>query len=520
MSKKPSINFLLSCLLSCSLPTALLIPSFSAFSAPDRFDYDLDDDGLIEINDLADLNEMRNDLNGKSLYGSSLGCPDDDDGFINGGCNGYELTVDLDFDTNKDGVIDFNDDYWNYGEGWIAIGSNWDHFSANFNGNNHEISNLYINQPSGSYLGLFAYTNVGTISNLRLGGAQMLVEGNTGVGALVGRAIYTEIQNVTISGEVRANDSVGGVVGVAARSVHLNQCVHQGVIQSSGDKIGGLVGSLDAIGSVTNSYNLGQVNGGRETGGLVGYAYQNAEISQSFNVGAVVGADYTGGLVGRLRSNITVANTFNTGHVSRSSSDYVGGLVGFSDSSSVVNSSFSSGKVSGLGVSGGLMGHAIDLSVRNSYWAIDTSTQDTSGATSEESSYVGLYLSVLQCPLLASTNAFNSECVSSDGVIENLDNPVTLFYQWDDNIWDFGDEDQLPALILNGVIFRDSDGDGKLDLHDASPYDHDDSTSSHEGSVPDGEVAGSNAPWFLLLLLFGVLFRTSRKRGIKESTQG
>ena len=78
----------------------------------------------------------------------------------------------------------------------------------------------------------------------------------------------------------------------------------------------------------------------------------------------------------------------------------------------------------------------------------------------------------------------------------------------------------MPALILNGVIFRDSDGDGKLDLHDASPYDHDDSTSSHEGSVPDGEVAGSNAPWFLLLLLFGVLFRTSRKRGIKESTQG
>ena len=49
------------------------ILSFNAFAAGDRVDYDLDDDGLIEINSLADLDEIRNNLDGTSLYGESTG---------------------------------------------------------------------------------------------------------------------------------------------------------------------------------------------------------------------------------------------------------------------------------------------------------------------------------------------------------------------------------------------------------------------------------------------------------------
>ncbi|MEK9765695.1 MAG: hypothetical protein VW274_04385, partial [Thalassolituus sp.] len=73
--------------------------SFTAFAESGREDYDLDDDGLIEINDLSDLDEIRNNLDGTSLYGTSQGCPE-------AGCNGFELTTDLDFDTNADGVMD------------------------------------------------------------------------------------------------------------------------------------------------------------------------------------------------------------------------------------------------------------------------------------------------------------------------------------------------------------------------------------------------------------------------------
>ena len=94
-------------------PLRLLMPMIlgclimpSAFAESGRADYDLDDDGLIEINSLADLDEIRNNLDGTGLYGDSTGCPVD-------GCIGFELTTTLDFDTNADGVMDTNDAYWN-----------------------------------------------------------------------------------------------------------------------------------------------------------------------------------------------------------------------------------------------------------------------------------------------------------------------------------------------------------------------------------------------------------------------
>lgn len=62
-----------------------------------REDYDLDNDGLIEINDLADLNEIHNNLEEACLYGVQSGCPED-------ACIGFELTTDLDFDSNSESV--------------------------------------------------------------------------------------------------------------------------------------------------------------------------------------------------------------------------------------------------------------------------------------------------------------------------------------------------------------------------------------------------------------------------------
>ena len=69
------------------------------FSAPA---VDRDQNGLIEIDNLAMLHNMRHDLTGTSYKtsegsaGSSLGCPDMR-------CIGYELTGDLDFDADGDG---------------------------------------------------------------------------------------------------------------------------------------------------------------------------------------------------------------------------------------------------------------------------------------------------------------------------------------------------------------------------------------------------------------------------------
>ena len=103
--------------------------SFLVTVALGNRDYDVDDDGLIEVGNLAQLDAVRYDLNGdgvvddasdwQSYYdafdqSSLMGCPD--------GCTGYELTASLDFDTNNSGAIDPGDTYWNNGEGWTPIG--------------------------------------------------------------------------------------------------------------------------------------------------------------------------------------------------------------------------------------------------------------------------------------------------------------------------------------------------------------------------------------------------------------
>ena len=100
-------------------------------------DHDVDDDNLIEVATLAQLDAMRHDLDGDGLpadwgpyYAAfaegalDMGCPD--------ACEGYELTADLDFDTNGSGGADAGDTFWNGGAGWEPIGSDSDPFAATF----------------------------------------------------------------------------------------------------------------------------------------------------------------------------------------------------------------------------------------------------------------------------------------------------------------------------------------------------------------------------------------------------
>ena len=87
-------------------------------------DYDSDDDGLIEIGNLAQLDAVRHDPDGDgapataSATAYAAAFPDRGSWMACGGltgCVGYELQVDLDFDTNNSGDADSGDTYWNNG---------------------------------------------------------------------------------------------------------------------------------------------------------------------------------------------------------------------------------------------------------------------------------------------------------------------------------------------------------------------------------------------------------------------
>ena len=245
-------------------------------------DYDTDEDGLIEISTLAQLNAVRWDLNGdgaaaagnQSNYNSAFGGASASMGCPTGGCSGYELTRDLDFDTDGDGstwsgatpASDSGDTYHNSGNGWSPIGANATpsdstHFNATFDGNGHSIHNLFANGERG-WSGLFAaLRGSAVVRSLGLPNAHVR-RGFTYVGALAGEN-WGRVEAVWTTGAVAGNSVVGGLVGennsgatiVASYSTSAVDC-HEA---DPANTAGGL--TAENAGTVTASYSTGTVSG-------------------------------------------------------------------------------------------------------------------------------------------------------------------------------------------------------------------------------------------------------------------
>ena len=353
------------------------VQAFSVTITAGNRDYDVDDDGLIEVATLAQLDVLRYDLNGDGWtdagtdwtpYGAAflesalgMGCP------RRGGCRGYELTADLDFDTDGSGVVDENDAYWNDGAGWAPIGvytggvytggglifPDGDPFTALFEGNGHTLTNLFINRPTEDGIGLFGYVRNGEIRDLGL--VDISVTGRDAVGGLAG---------------VMDAFFFGLGFGCYVRRGHVTGRV------SGRDTVGGVVGGPDVW--VLNSYAAVRVSGtANRIGGLAGVSYA---VSSSYATGRVSGTDSVGGLVGNSRSEILAS--YATGRVSGSgtrpsgadtcgSQGGVGGLVG--NACGTIRASYATGPVSGEASVGGLVGSASDIRAYSSYWDLDTS---------------------------------------------------------------------------------------------------------------------------------------------------
>ena len=318
-------------------------------------DYDADNDGLIEISNLSQLNAVRWDLDGdgesrdsgyaQAFPGAvpSMGCPD-------AGCTGYELTGDLDFDTNGNGQADAGDTYWNEGDGWEPI-SGFD-FEATFDGAGHTIANLYINRSAASSVGLFGSTDSDSvIKNIGLVSAS--VKGNNKVGSLVGEH-RGRIDNSYATGTVDGNEEVGGLVGSVSGSTIANSNSASSVA-GLGNEVGGLVGGSFSSGLIIDSHATGSVTGNGEVGGLIGSSW-SVTIRNSYATGSVTGTSgNVGGLVGNTFSSVTVADSYATGPVT--GTNQVGGMVGSGRSANISNC-YATGNVTGTGEVGGLIGSA------------------------------------------------------------------------------------------------------------------------------------------------------------------
>ena len=289
---------------------------------------DSDNDGLIDINTLEELNNIRNNLEGTSYKvsadgsGNSEGCPAT-------GCDGYELMGNLDFadaasyaagSINSDWRPNRADPDMATNAGWEPIGScNEDTgdfgsnpcgdaddtpFVAMFEGNGYTISNLYTRDAGG--VGLFGITaesaeirNVGLIDNNSYG------EG--GINRVGGLAGYND-------GEIIASYATGSADGGAGVST-----------------VGGLVGF--SSGEIITSYATGNANG-RTAGGLAGR--NDGEIIASYATGDSMNGDRVGGLVGWNYGGAIIAS-YATGNAD---GDIVGGLVGWNNGEIIASYGF------------------------------------------------------------------------------------------------------------------------------------------------------------------------------------
>ena len=207
-------------------------------------------------------------------------------------------------------------DTTNWNNGWIPIGGrdsqtladNFKRFKGIYNGNNHSISDLYINSNI-IYNGLFGRIDTqGKVVNLNISNVNLFVGDSGGkTGSLVGEN-GGDIYNCSSSGTLTSSSSgVGGLVGQNTRNIQ-NSYSTATVIQTVGGQAGGLVGLNQFY--IKNSFANGSVNGTDKTGGLVG-SYQTTKR-----------------YIEKCYSNSTVANNGIN----------VGGFLGWLQSGSIVNS--------------------------------------------------------------------------------------------------------------------------------------------------------------------------------------
>jgi len=208
------------------------------------------------------------------------------------------LVADIDLEGKTDGT----------GRKWTPIGStgeNSNNFRGHFDGGNHTITNLYIDETRAG-VGLFGEVRLGTV------------------------------ENFTIYGDVKFYGDcsyVGGVIGSAPGANGTDVPDHNGA-------------TIRNITSYVNVTLVENAHGSSYVGGFIGYAnhetiIENCSWYGTLDLGAYRADSGVGGLVGRLydKSNVTIRNcgaygTIKTSYKSGTHNNYdtiyIGGVLSYS----------------------------------------------------------------------------------------------------------------------------------------------------------------------------------------------
>jgi hypothetical protein len=194
----------------------------------------------------------------------------------------------------------------NNGLGWSPIGNGSAAFTGYFDGNDHQLNNLYINRPDENYVGFFGKLDGATVTGLGVNGN---ITGKLYVGLLAGFAgTGASLSVCTTSGQVAGSSNCGGFAGWIESASTLTDCYSSGDV-SGLSKIGGLVG-LNLSSTITRCFSIGQVSGNTDLGGLVGKSSSGTVISSFWDTQTSAQSGSAGG-TGRSTLQMKRSNTYS-----------------------------------------------------------------------------------------------------------------------------------------------------------------------------------------------------------------
>ena len=300
-----------------------------------------------------------------------------------------------------------------YERSWVGIGKTHYPFRGTFDGQGYTVSHMFRNFAKGycddaGYGGLFGVTEGAVIKNVNVDSSPYTTSAGVEIdcgfingaygGAIVGSAADTKIENCNtdldmnsarqaggIAGEIEGrtfisncvnngtilgtDEKIGGIAAFVRQSDNLNGipeikgCVNKGEIKSSKWKVGGILGSGESyavkISKCINEAPIttemkGTFSNANAVGGIFGYSSGNLNCSESINKGDITGKIVTysqGGIRGTLLKG-TISNCYNSGNIhSESTSAYamVSGIVNLGTNKAniaTVSNCYNTGRVS------------------------------------------------------------------------------------------------------------------------------------------------------------------------------
>lgn len=162
---------------------------------------------------------------------------------------------------------------------WTPIGNHSVPFEGYFDGRGFAVRNLYINDEGASYVGLFGETTKNSL-----------------------------IRNVTVTGTIRANQVIGGIVGKGGGTVR--NCVNYANLHATARDVGGIVGA--GSGHIYGCVNYGNISADTYyAGGIIGFGYNNT-VQDCLNVGKISGR-HSYGLGHMNQESCNLSNFLNLG---------------------------------------------------------------------------------------------------------------------------------------------------------------------------------------------------------------